>query len=260
MRHVRSHGVCAAVLIAGMLGRGAKSPRGQPPAPARPYKPVTITPPTPMTDAGFEAMRKQIGEAAQRKDRAALARLVVAHGFFWQRENRNRADKRKSGFDNLSAALGLNNKDGAGWDILSGYADDPTASPSPGHKGAICAPAEPAYDAKEFAELIKATQTDVTEWGYPVSAGIEVHATRAGQRAGDRQTRPAFRARHAGERAGLRRLRAHRHAERQEPAMSRSIPSRRSATTSSATSRTAAPGRSAAISAAASRSNVTVQP
>ena len=101
-----------------------------------------------MTDASFDAMRKQLGEAAQRKDRAAMARLVVAQGFFWQRENRNAADKRKSGFDNLSAALGLANKEGAGWEILSGYAEDPTASPSPAHNGAMCAPADPAYDGK----------------------------------------------------------------------------------------------------------------
>ncbi len=151
--------------------------RGQQPAPAAPYKAVTITPPQVMTDASFEAMRKQLGEAAQRKDRAAMARLVVAQGFFWERENRNAADKRKSGFDNLSAALGLANKEGAGWDILTGYAEDPGASPSPEHKGAMCAPADPAFDAKEFADLIKATNSDVTEWGYPVSNGLEVHAT-----------------------------------------------------------------------------------
>jgi len=136
-----------------------------------------ITPPKPMTDESFEAMRKQLGEAAQRKDRAAMAGLVVAQGFFWQREHRNAADKRKSGFDNLSAALGLNNKEGAGWEILSGYAEDPTASPSPAHNGAMCAPAEPGFDGKELDGLIKTTHTDVTDWGYPVSAGIDVHVT-----------------------------------------------------------------------------------
>ena len=122
-------------------------------------------------------MRKQLGEVAQRKDRAALTPLVVAQDFFWNRENGNRADKRKSGIDNLATALGLNNKDGVGWEILFSYADDPTASPSPAHKGALCAPGEPAYNAQEFADLLKTTQTEVSEWGYPVSAGIEVRAT-----------------------------------------------------------------------------------
>jgi hypothetical protein len=174
MRSIRFISACAAVLMAASAPAAAQN-RAQPPAPAAPYKLVTITPPKQMTDDSFDAMRKQLGEAAQRKDRAAMARLVVAQGFFWQRENRNAADRRKSGIDNLSAALGLNNKEGAGWEILSGYAEDPTGSPSPKHDGAICAPAEPAYDGKELEELLKTTKSDLTDWGYPVSAGIEVH-------------------------------------------------------------------------------------
>lgn len=181
MRKRRLISAIAALLMAGLLPAAAqnqpKSQQAVPPAPARPYKPVIITPAKPMTDAGFEAMRKQLGEVAKRKDRAALARLVVAQGLFWQRENRDTADKSKSGVDNLAAALGLNNKDGAGWDMLAGYAEDPTASPSAMHKDAVCAPADPAFSRKDFDELIKTTQTDPSEWGYPVSAGIEVHAT-----------------------------------------------------------------------------------
>jgi hypothetical protein len=145
------------------------------PAPPKPYKPVVITVPAPTADPGFEALRKQIGEIAQKKDRAALARLVVAQGFFWQRDSRDRADKRKSGVDNLATALSLNGKDGAGWDILLSYTDDPTASPSPVYKGAICAPAEPAYDAKAFADLLKVTGSDTSEWGYTMSPSTEVH-------------------------------------------------------------------------------------
>jgi hypothetical protein len=141
------------------------------------YKPVAIALPQGVTDDSFEATRKQVGEAAQRKDRAALAKLVVARGFFWQRDNRNIADKHKSGFDVLAAALGFNNKESAGWEILSSYTDDPTASPSPDRAGAWCAPAEPVYDRNALADLMSATNSDVTEWGYPVSAAIEVHAS-----------------------------------------------------------------------------------
>ena len=147
------------------------------PAPPKPYKAVAIAPPVPVADPAFEALRKQIGEATQKKDRGALTRLVVAQGFFWQRDNRDRADKRKSGIDNLATALSLNSKDGAGWDILFSYTDDPTASPSPIYKGAICAPAEPAYNAAAFSELIKTTQSDASEWGYTMSPLTEVHAT-----------------------------------------------------------------------------------
>jgi hypothetical protein len=178
MRNARVLAALAAWLIAGTFAAPAQNqPRGAPPpAAVRPYKAVAIVPPAPMSDAGFEAFRKQLGEVAQRKDRAALARLVVAQGFFWQRQNRDSADKRKSGIDNLSIALGLNSKDGVGWDILFSYSDDPTASAAPKRKGAFCAPAEPGFNGAEFDELIKTTQTDVSEWGYPVSADIEVRA------------------------------------------------------------------------------------
>lgn len=181
MRHITLVSALTAMLLAGLLPAGAQNPpKGQqPPAatPARPYKPVSITPPKPMTDASFEALRKELAGVAQKRDRAALARLVVAQGFFWERENGDAADKRKSGLDNLSTALGLGNKAGAGWDILAGYADDPSGSPSPEHKGAICAPADPDFNGKDFDELIKATQTDPAEWGYSMSAGTEVHGT-----------------------------------------------------------------------------------
>jgi hypothetical protein len=173
MRKLR---LIVAVLIAGLLPAAAQNqPRGAAPA-AQPYKPVVITPVTPLSDAGLDAMRKQLAEAARRRDRAALAKLVVAQGLFWWRQNRNTADKRKSGVDNLAAALNLNNKDSAGWDILAGYADDPGAAQSAEHRGAFCAPADPGFSRKDFDELIKATQSDASEWGYPVSAGIEVHA------------------------------------------------------------------------------------
>ena len=178
MRQAYTAVVIAALLTASTLVTSAQNqPRGEPPAaaPARPYKSVAITPPAPMTDASLESFRKQLGEAAQKKDRADLTAMVVAQGFFWERENRDRADKRKSGFDNLVTALGLNNKNSAGWEILFSFTDDPTASASPKHKGALCAPAEPAYNAQEFDALIKATQSDASEWGYPVSGGIEVH-------------------------------------------------------------------------------------
>jgi hypothetical protein len=145
------------------------------PAPVKPYKAVSVVTAATASDPAFEALRKQVGEAAQKKDRAALAPLVVSQGFFWQRDGRDRADKRKSGLDNLATALSLNSKGGAGWDILFSYTDDPTASPSPVFKGALCAPGEPAYNAATFADLIKSTQSDISEWGYTLSPATEVH-------------------------------------------------------------------------------------
>jgi hypothetical protein len=170
--YLMSMSVAVALVFAG-AAQAQTSP------PASPYKAVTIAPPAELNDPALAALRGQIAETTKKRDAAAMARLVVSTGFFWQRDNRDTANKRKSGFDNLSAALGLSNKDSAGWDILAGYADDPTVSPSPARKGAYCAPAMPGYDAAAFDRLLKATQTDVSEWGYPVSANIEVHATAA---------------------------------------------------------------------------------
>ena len=150
--------------------------QSQPPARLGPYKIVAVTPPQAINDPAFEALRKQMGEATQRKDRAALAKLVVSQGFFWERENGNRAESSKPGVDNLAVALGLNNKDGTGWDMIASFADDPTGSQSPDHKGVICAPADPSYDGKAFDDLMQATKTDLDEWGYRVSADVEVRA------------------------------------------------------------------------------------
>jgi len=160
--------------IAAVLTIAASTPTYAAPPPA--YRPVAITLPAPVPDEAFEALRKEVGEAAQRKDRAAMAKLTVARGFFWLRDNRMVVDKRKSGFDVLAAALGLNNKDSAGWEILASTTEDPTASPTPGRAGALCAPAEPAYDRKAFADLLAATNSDISEWGYPVSTEIAAHA------------------------------------------------------------------------------------
>ncbi|MCW5694033.1 MAG: hypothetical protein KIT48_16880 [Pseudolabrys sp.] len=149
----------------------------QPPVAAvKPYKPVMVSPPAEMKDADLDALRDKIGEAVKKRDRAALAPLTVAQGFFWDRDKSD-AGKGKPGLDVLAAALGLTSKDAVGWDILGAFADDPSAAPSQSRKNAACAPADPRYDAKAFESLLKETQTDVSEWGYPMSAGIEVHAT-----------------------------------------------------------------------------------
>jgi hypothetical protein len=132
--------------------------------------------PAPLNDPSFEAFRKQFGDIAQRKDRAALAKLVVAQGFFWEAENGDRADKKKSGIDNLAAAVGLTGKEPVGWELLAGYSSDPTAAPFPGKQGVVCAPADPAFDEKALEELAKATQTDPGEWGYPLTDGVEVRS------------------------------------------------------------------------------------
>jgi hypothetical protein len=166
--------VTAVTLVPEFARAQGKSDQSPPKAaPVKPYKPLAVTPPGPYTDPGFAAFRKQLGDAAQHKDRAALAKLVVAQGFFWI-QDKDLADKHKPGIDNLAKAIDLDAKDGSGWDVLAGYANEPTASPFPERQGVICAPANPPMDAKAFQALLQGTQTDPSEWAYPLKDGIEV--------------------------------------------------------------------------------------
>ena len=118
--------------------------------------------------------RKQLADVAAHKDRAALAKLVVAKGFFWV-QDKDLADQQKSGVDNLAKAIALDAKDGPGWEAVAGFANEPTAAELPQQKGVVCAPADPTIDPQAFEALGKATQTDPSEWAYPVKDGVEVH-------------------------------------------------------------------------------------
>jgi hypothetical protein len=178
MHSLRPTALVAICVLALTSAAAAQNPqRGQPP-PTKPgpYKPVAVAVPQAVDDTALEALRKQLGEVAQQKDRAALAKLVVGQGFFWIGEKGNRADKRRSGIDNLAAALGLKNRDGAGWDMLASFADDPTGAPLPDRKSVICAPADPTFDGKAFNDLLASTKTDAGDWAYPVSTDVEVRA------------------------------------------------------------------------------------
>lgn len=146
------------------------------PSPPKPYKPVSFTLPAPVKDASFDKFRTELGAIAEKKDKAALAKLVVAKDFFWMRENGDGADKAKSGIDNLAAAVGLDDKDGGGWELLFGLAQEQTMTPMAERKGVSCAPAGPKFDDAALEKLTQETQTDFFEWGYPVKNGLEVRA------------------------------------------------------------------------------------
>jgi hypothetical protein len=146
------------------------------PAPPKPYKAVQVRLPSPINDPSLEAFRKDLGGIAQRKDRAALGRIVVAKGFFWDNDSGKGADPRKSGIDNLATALGLDAKDGSGWEGLAAAAEEPSASADPEKKGVVCAPAMPEVSEKDFGDLTKATQTDPAEWAYVMTPEVEMRA------------------------------------------------------------------------------------
>jgi hypothetical protein len=153
----------------------AQGQRPPPPAPPKPYKAVAVTPARPFADPSFEAFRKELADIVKRKDRAALGKLVVSQGYFWETEDGDKADKKKSSFENFATSIGLNAKDGSGWDTLEAAAQDPTLEEVPDHKGAMCSPAVPTFDEKAFEELTKETRTEIDEWGYPAMADVEVH-------------------------------------------------------------------------------------
>jgi len=155
---------------------GARGPAQAPqPAPPKPYKPVAVTPAQPYGDPSFAAFRKQLGDIANRKDRAALARLIAGN-FFWMGEKGDKADKKKSGIDNFAAAIDLDAKDGSGWEALSSAASEATLEPVPERKGIMCSPANPAFDEKAAEQVAKDTGTNPGDWGYLGKPGVEVHA------------------------------------------------------------------------------------
>ncbi len=145
-------------------------------APPTPYKAMPITLARPANDPSLDAFRRELAEIAKRKDRNALAAKIVAKGFFWQREDTDTADQQKSGLDNLAAAVGLNARDGSGWEALGAYAADPTAEPVAEMQGVVCSPAAPAFNEKDLEQATQATKTDLTEWVYPMGPGLEVRA------------------------------------------------------------------------------------
>jgi hypothetical protein len=149
--------------------------RPPPATPIKPYPPVAVTPPAPLKDPAFVAFRKQLADIAAHKDRAALAKLVVAQDFFWL-QDKNLADPHKSGIDNLAKAIDLDAKDGSGWDIVTGDANEASAAELPQQKGVFCAPADPTIDPAAFEALVKTTGTDPSQWGFPTADGLETHA------------------------------------------------------------------------------------
>jgi hypothetical protein len=151
----------------------AQQPQAPAAAPVKPYPAIAVTPPQPYSDPSFAAFRKQLADIVQRKDRAALAKLVVPQGFFWM-QDKDLADKRKSGIDNLAKAVDLDAKDGSGWNILAVFASDTTGIPLPNRKGVICAPADPQIDPKAFQSLVSTTQTQPADWAYPTQPGVAV--------------------------------------------------------------------------------------
>ena len=134
-----------------------------------------------VVDGGVEnytAFRKDLTAIAQKKDRAALAKLEIAKDFFWLKEEGNAAGK-KTGIEALATALSLAAKDGSGWETLAEFAADETAGPYPDRPNTVCSPAGPEFNPQELEKLAETTKTDVGDWGFTATDGVEVRATAA---------------------------------------------------------------------------------
>ena len=157
--------------------KGAPPQQAQPPvAPPAPYTALKVSPPKPYNDPSLAAFRKELAAIAQKKDRPALAKLVLPQGFFWLKEQGNAAGK-KTGIEALATALSLAAKDGSGWETLGEFAADETAAPYPDRPNTVCAPAGPEFDVAALEKLATDTKTDVGDWGFTSTDGVEVRAT-----------------------------------------------------------------------------------
>jgi hypothetical protein len=158
-----------------------QAPAQQAPALAAPkaYTPVAAKPADPLADPTFIAFRKNLADIAKRKDKAALQKIVIAKGFFWDGESGDQTDKKLSSFENFAKAVALNDKDGLGWEILASAAAEPTAEADEDRKGVLCGPASPQVQEQAFVALIKETGTDADEWGYPAKDKLEARASAA---------------------------------------------------------------------------------
>ncbi|HEV2957532.1 MAG TPA: SH3 domain-containing protein [Xanthobacteraceae bacterium] len=174
---MRTLGLAASALVLALALAGSALAQDAPQAaPPGPYKPVPVKVAPLVSDPSLDAFRKELVAVAQRKDRAALARMVVAKGFFWERDDGQGADPKKSSSDNLVTAFNLEADDSPGWDGLAQAASDPHAGADPQKKGVVCAPAAPDLDGTALETLAQQTRTDPSEWGFPLTAGVEVRA------------------------------------------------------------------------------------
>ena len=164
---------------------GPQGQKGAPPpqqqaqpqvAPPAPYAVLKVAPPKPYNDPALAAFRQELVAIAKRKDRPALAKLVIVQGFFWLKEAGNAAGK-KTGIEALATALSLAAKDGSGWETLAEFAADETASPYPDRPNTVCSPAGPEFDVQGLEKLAESTKTDLGDWGFTSTESVEVRAT-----------------------------------------------------------------------------------
>jgi hypothetical protein len=166
----------AAVALTAFCAAGPAFARdsARPPAAASTYQAVAAKVPAAHADPGFASFRSELAAVARSRMFATLARHVVPRGFFWERDFANGFDPKRSGAENLAAAISLEGGSGSGWQTLAAFAADPGATELPASPGVLCAPPQPVFDPEDFDRLTAVTHSKVSEWGYPRAAGVDV--------------------------------------------------------------------------------------
>jgi len=131
-----------------------------------PFERVQVTLPLAPSDPGFAAFRRDLGAVAKGRVFAELARKVVAEGFFWDRDFADGFDPKRSGVENLAAAIRLERSGGTGWQTLAYFAAEPTATKNTMAPDVLCAPGRPTFDQDAFDRLLDATRSGAAEWAF----------------------------------------------------------------------------------------------
>jgi hypothetical protein len=161
---------------AAFLSQPAPGQQTPPEPQPKPYQAVAVQPPQPYNDASFEAFLDQLADIAEKKNKAALGR-IIAQDFFWISDGKDTADKSKPPIENFAKAIGLDGADG--WLALEDYSGEETADPYAERAGVICSPAKPKFDQNAYDALEDATDTEADDWGYPVRSGLDVRESAA---------------------------------------------------------------------------------
>lgn len=152
------------------------------PPPARPqpiagsFERVNVTLPPAPSDPSFAAFRQQLAAVAKDRVFDELARNVVPQGFFWDRDFADSFDPKKTGAENLAAAISLEHGSGIGWQTLADFAAEPSATEIPAAPGVLCAPGRPSFNQDDFDRLIDATHSTAADWVFPRADGLELRA------------------------------------------------------------------------------------
>lgn len=165
----RLAGIALTAVVALILSASAQAQDTDRP---KTYPLVAVAIPKGPNDPSLGVFRQRVIDIAQKKDEAALERLL-ARDFFWERDFGSGFDELKSPLVNLSLAIGLGGDTDQGWRLLAAFAQA-TPGPHDERENVFCGPPAPQYNVDAFEKTLEATKSDAFEWSYPVRQDVVV--------------------------------------------------------------------------------------